>query len=241
MEQPSSRSSFDFLNGEILLIEKPLSWTSFDVVGYLRKVIRHHLGIKKIKIGHAGTLDPLASGLLIICTGKFTKRITEFIGLEKEYTGRFILGATRPSFDKETEIDHIFPTDHLTPELILQTASRFIGEQKQVPPTFSATKVKGMPAYIYAREKQHVEIEPKTVFISEFEITTAQIPAIEFRIVCSKGTYIRAIARDLGESLGCGAYLDSLCRTRIGDHRLEEAMDLDTITRTIQETSPQLH
>jgi tRNA pseudouridine55 synthase len=234
MEPSLPHRTFDFLNGEILLINKPLSWTSFDVVGYLRKVIRHNLGIKKIKIGHAGTLDPLATGLLIVCTGKFTKRITEFIGLEKEYTGRFVLGATRPSHDKETSIDRHFPVDHITPELINNAASSFVGEHQQIPPTFSATKVKGTPAYLYAREKQPVEIEPKIVFIREFEITAIHLPEVDFRIVSSKGTYIRAIARDLGELLGCGAYLDQLCRTRIGAYCLEDAQELEVITQSIQ-------
>ena len=219
----------DLISGRQLLLDKPLGWTSFDMVGYVRRLLREHRHLAKIKIGHAGTLDPLATGLLILCTGRYTKRITEFTQMEKEYTGTFVLGATRPSFDKETDIDNTYPTDHLSEELILQSAARFTGKQQQVPPVFSATKVKGIPAYMYARDKQHVVMEPKSILITTFEITAMQLPEVNFRIVCSKGTYIRAIARDFGQDLKCGAYLDSLCRTRIGHYCLKDALSTEML------------
>lgn len=229
MEKTHFPPNEDLISGQQLLLDKPLGWTSFDMVGYVRRLLREHRQLSKIKIGHAGTLDPLATGLLILCTGKYTKRITEFTDMEKEYAGTFILGATRPSFDKETGIDHTYPTDHLTEALIHQSAANFMGEQQQIPPAFSATKVKGIPAYIYARDKQHVVIEPKNILISTFEITSICLPAVNFRIVCSKGTYIRAIARDFGQDLKCGAYLDSLCRTRIGHYSLKDALSTDML------------
>lgn len=233
MDKLPDFSPQDIVNGTLVLVDKPLGWTSFDVVGYIRRLLREHHGLRKTKIGHAGTLDPLASGLLIICTGKFTKQITELIDLEKEYTGTFVLGATRPSHDKETDIDQTFPTDHLTPERIVDSASLFMGEQLQVPPIFSATKVKGIPAYRYARDKVKVEMEPKSVRIHEFDITAIRLPLVDFRIVCSKGTYIRALARDFGQAMSCGAYLDSLCRTRVGGYRLENAWSTEDILRWI--------
>ncbi|HNS46039.1 MAG TPA: tRNA pseudouridine(55) synthase TruB [Bacteroidales bacterium] len=215
----------ELISGQLLLMNKPLGWTSFDMVGYIRRLLREYRSFPKIKIGHAGTLDPLATGLLLVCTGKHTKRVIEFTEMEKEYTGQFILGATRPSFDKETEIDQTYPTDHLTAEQIFHAASHFTGEQKQTPPAFSATKVQGIPAYLYARDNQQVVIEPKKITIHQFEITSVQLPEVAFRIVCSKGTYIRALARDFGQHLACGAYLDSLCRTRIGPYLLENATE----------------
>ena len=223
----------DLINGQQLLLNKPLGWTSFDMVGYIRRLLREHRQLPKIKIGHAGTLDPLATGLLIICTGKFTKRIIEFTEMEKEYTGTFILGATRPSFDKETEIDQTYPTDHLTAEQIYQAAIHFTGEQQQIPPIYSATKIKGIPAYMYARDKQHVIIEPKNIRISGFEITAIRLPEVDFRIVCSKGTYIRAIARDFGRHLSCGAHLGSLCLTRIGPYLLENAIGTEDLLHSL--------
>ncbi len=219
----------ELINGQLLLMSKPLGWTSFDMVGYIRRMLREYRGLPKIKIGHAGTLDPLATGLLLVCTGKYTKRIIEFTDMEKEYTGTFVLGANRPSFDKETDIDSTYPTDHLTAEQIHQAAIHFTGEHKQIPPIFSATKVQGIPAYLYARDKQHVEIEPKQITIFSFEITAIQLPVVTFRIVCSKGTYIRALARDFGRYLSSGAYLDSLCRTRIGPYLLENATEADEL------------
>ena len=229
MEKTHFPSNEELLNGQMVLLDKPLGWTSFDMVGYMRRLLRERRHLLKIKIGHAGTLDPLATGLLIICTGKYTKRIIEFTDMEKEYTGRFILGATRPSFDKETDVDQTFPADHVTEQLIHKAAASFTGEQQQIPPVFSATKVKGIPAYMYARDQQHIEMEPKNILVSVFEITAIDFPAVDFRIVCSKGTYIRALARDVGKYLGCGAYLDSLCRTRIGPHRLVDAIGTEML------------
>lgn len=220
-------SSLDFLKGEVLLFDKPLSWSSFHVVNNIRYALKHHLGIKKIKVGHAGTLDPLATGLLIICTGKFTKRIDEFQAQEKEYTGTFTLGATTPSFDLETEEDAQYPTDHISKEIILDTAKSFVGTLEQTPPIFSAIKIDGKRAYEYARKNEEVKIKSKTITIKEFEITNIEMPKISFRIVCSKGTYIRSLARDFGTTLKSGAYLSSLQRTRIGDFKLTDAFNIE--------------
>ncbi|MCL2416754.1 MAG: tRNA pseudouridine(55) synthase TruB [Bacteroidales bacterium] len=206
-----------FEQGQVLLIDKPYGWTSFQVVNKLKWKIRHAHKLSKLKIGHAGTLDPLATGLLIICTGKFTKRIEEFQAQEKEYTGTFVLGATTPCYDMEKPIDKEFPTNHITEQLILEAVETFVGEQMQVPPIFSAVKINGKRAYDYARQEQDVEIKAKPVFIKTFEITRIKMPEVDFRIVCSKGTYIRSVARDFGEKLQSGAYLSALRRTRIGD------------------------
>jgi tRNA pseudouridine55 synthase len=218
--------SYQFEKGEILLVNKPYTWTSFDVVGKMRTIIRQQMGIRKIKIGHAGTLDPLATGLLILCTGKFTRRIDEFQGLEKEYTGTFRLGATTPSFDLETVIDRTFPADTLDETQIRSAASHFVTTFDQVPPQFSAIKVDGKRAYESARKEINVEIKARQVTISAFEITRIDIPDVDFRVVCSKGTYIRSLARDFGELLGCGAHLTSLCRTRIGSYHLRDAFEI---------------
>ncbi|MCL2414561.1 MAG: tRNA pseudouridine(55) synthase TruB [Bacteroidales bacterium] len=209
--------------GQVLLIDKPYGWTSFQVVNKLKWKIRHAHKLSKLKIGHAGTLDPLATGLLIVCTGKFTKRIEEFQAQEKEYTGTFVLGATTPCCDMEKPVDKTFPTSHITEQLILETAKTFVGEQMQIPPIFSAVKIDGKRAYDYARQKQDVEIKAKSVFIQTFEITRIEMPEVDFRIVCSKGTYIRSIARDLGKKLQSGAYLSALRRTRIGDFLAENS------------------
>jgi len=209
--------------GQILLIDKPYGWTSFQAVNKLKWKIRHLHKLAKLKIGHAGTLDPLATGLLIVCTGKFTKRIEEFQAQEKEYTGTFVLGATTPCYDMEKPVDKEFPTDHITEENILETAKTFVGEQMQVPPIFSAVKIAGKRAYDYARQAQDVEIKAKPILIKEFEITRIAMPEVDFRIVCSKGTYIRSIARDFGEKLQSGAYLSALRRTRIGDFLVENS------------------
>lgn len=227
---------FNFETGEVLLINKPYTWTSFDVVGKMRTLIRHHKGIRKIKIGHAGTLDPLATGLLILCTGKFTRRIDEFQGLEKEYTGTFRLGATTPSFDLETEVDKTFPLDMFstpsgcgTPsgwDKLNNAALHFVTTFDQVPPQFSAIKVDGKRAYESARKDINVEIKARQVTISAFEITRIELPEVGFRVVCSKGTYIRSLARDFGELLGCGAHLTALCRTRIGSFHLKDAYEI---------------
>ena len=222
-----------FEQGEVILIDKPYQWTSFDVVAKLRSLIRTHQQIKKIKIGHAGTLDPLATGLLIICTGKFTKRIDEFQGLEKEYTGTFRIGATTPSFDLEKEIDNKLPYEHITGEQISKAAEKLTGTYEQAPPVFSARKIAGRRAYKYARQDQEVEITPRVVTVSGFEITRVNLPYLCFRISCSKGTYIRSIARDLGVILGCGAHLTELCRTRIGSYHLRDAWEMENINQKL--------
>ena len=225
---------FNFEEGEIILVDKPYRWTSFDVVNFVRNYVKNQPGLKKIKIGHAGTLDPLATGLLILCTGKMTKQIEQFKEFDKEYTGTFTIGATTPSYDMETEINQTFPTVHVTEESILAAANSLTGKYEQLPPVFSAVKIKGVRAYEYARKDQEVKITPKPVFIPEFEITGIQLPVISFRIVCSKGTYIRAVARDFGEKLQCGAYLSSLCRTRVGNYTLKDAFDLDELKKQLQ-------
>lgn len=209
--------------GQVLLINKPLTWTSFDVVNKLR----YRLKIKKI--GHAGTLDPLATGLLIICTGKMTKQIETFMGLEKEYTGTFIIGQTTPSYDLETAVTEPVDIAHITPENIHAIVKSLTGKISQFPPAHSAIKVGGKRAYKFARQGKEVELQPRDVEVSVFEITKLDLPSIAFRIVCSKGTYIRSLARDLGEGLGVGAYLSQLCRTRIGPYKLEDAVSIDEV------------
>jgi tRNA pseudouridine55 synthase len=227
---------FQFETGEVLLVNKPCSWTSFDVVGKMRNVIRKKTGIRKIKIGHAGTLDPLASGLLILCTGRFTKKIDEYQGLEKEYTGTFRLGATTASFDLETEVDHTFPLGDLTASRLHEAAQHFTGTFDQVPPMFSAKKIDGTRAYEHARKDRFVEIKPNHITISAFELTNFHLPEVDFRIVCSKGTYIRSLARDFGQHLGCGAHLTALCRTRIGPYCLRDAYEIEDLSRKIAES-----
>ena len=214
----------DFLTGQVLLIDKPLHWTSFQVVNKLRWEIRHAFNIKKIKVGHAGTLDPLATGLLVICTGKMTKQINTFQGQDKEYTGTFVLGSTTPSFDLETEIDKTYPTDHISEELIHSTTQQFIGDIEQYPPVFSAIKKDGKRLYEFARAGEEVEIKSRTVTISEFEITKIDGNNVDFRVVCSKGTYIRSLAHDFGQALKSGAHLSVLRRTKIGDFSVEKAL-----------------
>lgn len=217
----------DFVEGEVLYFNKPLHWSSFDLVNKARIGIRHRLGVKKIKIGHAGTLDPLASGVLIICTGKKTKQIDNFQYQTKEYVAKIMLGATTPSFDLETEIDATYPTEHITKELVLETLKTFLGEIQQIPPTYSAVKINGKRAYEYARKGQEVEIKPKTLVIDEIELMDCSLPEITIRVVCSKGTYIRGLARDIGKALNSGAHLTALERTRIGDVRLEDCITLE--------------
>jgi tRNA pseudouridine55 synthase len=238
---------FDAQEGSVFLIDKPLGWTSFDVVnkmryallGYMRTHMKTPLpqGTKlKVKVGHAGTLDPLATGLLIVCAGRETKNIESYMGMDKEYTGAFCLGFTTPSFDKETEPDASFETDHITEELIHQSAYNMSGAQMQVPPIFSAIKKDGKRAYQSAREGVEVELEARPIEITEFEITSIQMPLVFFRIVCSKGTYIRSIARDFGKALHSGAYLHSLCRTRIGHFHLQDAQPLDKFILGLKES-----
>lgn len=217
-----------FETGQVLLINKPLEWTSFDVVQKLRNIIR----IKKI--GHAGTLDPLATGLLIICTGKFTKRINEFMAQEKEYTGTFTLGATTPTYDLESEPENLKPFDHLTEEEIRNATGKFTGEILQVPPAHSAIKVGGKRVYELARQGKEVKLEPRKVTIKEFEITKIELPVVYFRVVCSTGTYIRSLANDFGEALGCGAYMSSLCRTRIGEFLVKNAQTIEDIQEGVR-------
>lgn len=220
------KKTFAFETGELLLINKPYEWTSFDVVTSVRYAIKHYLGKKKVKVGHAGTLDPLATGLLLICTGKFTKKISQFQEFEKEYTGTFTLGATTPSFDKETEIDQSFDISHLNEALLRDTALSFVGEIMQVPPLYSAVWINGKRAYEYARNKETVEVKAKEVHISKFELCRIELPEVDFKVVCSKGTYIRSLARDFGKALKCGAFLSSLCRTRIGEFKIEDSLEL---------------
>ncbi|SHJ32333.1 tRNA pseudouridine(55) synthase TruB [Aquimarina spongiae] len=221
-------TELDYKEGQILLIDKPLQWTSFQVVNKLRWHIRKSFGIKKIKVGHAGTLDPLATGLLVICTGKFTKRIQEFQGQIKEYTGTITLGGTTPSYDLETEIDQTFPIDHITEEDIKTATSQFIGEIEQYPPVFSALKKDGKRLYEYAREGQEVAVEPRKITITEFEITRIALPEVDFRVVCSKGTYIRSLAHDFGKALDSGGHLTVLRRTKIGAFSVDDAMSIQS-------------
>lgn len=224
----------DYKNGQILLIDKPLQWTSFQVVNKLRWLIRKNFGIKKIKVGHAGTLDPLASGLLIICTGKYTKRIQEFQGQIKEYTGTITLGATTPSYDLESEIDKEFPIDHISEAIIEETTLQFTGEIEQYPPVFSALKKDGKRLYEYARKGEEVEITARKIKIDTFEITRIELPEIDFRVVCSKGTYIRSLAHDFGKALHSGGHLSALRRTKIGAFSVADAMSPEAFENQLQ-------
>lgn len=221
---------WDFKAGEVLLIDKPLEWTSFDVVNKIKYALRP----AKIKVGHAGTLDPLATGLLIICTGKKTKEISLYQDMEKEYTGKFLIGKTTPSFDRETEPDQSYPIDHITDELLEEVRASFMGITDQVPPMFSAIKIDGKPAYSLAREGKQRELKARTVEISKFEIDQTEFPEISFRIVCSKGTYIRSIARDLGLKLDSGAYMTALRRERIGQYSVEDALTVEQMVAIIK-------
>ncbi|NQT77132.1 MAG: tRNA pseudouridine(55) synthase TruB [Bacteroidetes bacterium] len=227
---PSSRK-YNFPEGEIMLIDKPAGWTSFDVVNKIRYMIKRHLGIRKIKVGHAGTLDPLATGLLIVCTGKATKQISGFTGLDKEYTGAFYLGASTPSYDRETAIDQTYKTDHISAKLIQDTAKKFLGTIEQIPPAFSAVKIDGVRAYKKARKQENVKLSPRQVDIYKFEITETGVPETSFRVLCSKGTYIRSLAYDFGKSLNSGAYLYSLCRTSIGNFSLKDAISMQDLEK----------
>ena len=214
----------DFLNGKVLIIDKPLNWTSFQVVNKIRWAIRQKFNLKKIKVGHAGTLDPLATGLLILCTGKMTKKINEFQTENKEYTGTITLGATTPSFDLETEVDQSFPTEHITEELVLHATESFKGLIQQKPPIYSALKKDGVRLYELARKGEQTEIKSREVHILDFEITKFELPQVNFRIVCSKGTYIRSIANDFGIELQSGGHLSSLRRTKSGTFDLSTAI-----------------
>lgn len=224
----------DFISGEILYIDKPLNWTSFDLVRKLRTKLCRGLNIKKLKVGHAGTLDPLATGVMIICTGQKTKLIESFQYQGKEYVATIKLGATTPSFDLETEIDKTFPTDHITKELVEETLKSFVGRIEQIPPAYSACKVNGERAYNLARNGEEVELKPKVLVIDEIELLDFAKDSIKIRVVCSKGTYIRALARDIGEALQSGGHLSGLIRTRIGEITLDKCMSAEDIDNIIQ-------
>lgn len=235
----------DLETGTVLRVYKPYKWTSFDVTKkiqrfVIRKIKRNQTDTlspkKKVKVGHAGTLDPLATGLLIVCIGKETKNIEKYMGMPKVYTGEFFLGATRPSMDKETEIDQVFSIDAITPEMIYAAAKTLVGELDQVPPLFSAIKKDGVRAYQMARAGSDIELPSRKVRVDSFVITHINLPYIGFEIKCSKGTYIRSLARDLGKALNSGAYLESLCRTKIGNFGLDEAITLDEMAEIFGET-----
>lgn len=225
----------NFEEGEVLLFDKPLYWTSFDLVNKVRIIIKTKLGIKKIKVGHAGTLDPLASGLMIICTGKATKRIEEFRDLDKEYFATIHLGATTPSYDLETEINGRYPFEHINENLVITKLKGFVGEQQQIPPVHSAKMINGTRAYEYARKGIQKEMTPVTVNFREVELLSYGIPEMRIRILCSKGTYVRSFARDLGNALGSGAYLSSLERTAIGPYLIKNAFTLESFELFIKE------
>lgn len=226
--------NFDFINGEILLFDKPYGWTSFDVVNKVRNLIRRQLNIKKIKVGHAGTLDPLAGGLLILCTGKLTKNIDLIQGLEKTYTGTMLLGATTPSFDLETEVDVRYPVDHISEEMLQQAARKFTGDLQQIPPAFSAIKVDGTRSYERARNNEAIELKAREVSIYKFELSRIQIPEVDFTVVCSKGTYIRSLIRDFAEEINTGGHLSALNRTQIGEYKLADALTINQFENQLQ-------
>lgn len=224
----------DFKKGQVLLIDKSLEWTSFDAVNKIRYLIKKRFDYKKIKVGHAGTLDPLATGLLIICTGKKTKQIETYQAQEKEYITTLKLGATTPSYDRETEEDKHFETQHITKDLILENLKKFIGEQEQIPPIFSAKKINGQRAYKAARKGIDIELKPNTINIHNIELLETKIPFVKLKIQCSKGTYIRSLARDIGIALNSGAYLHSLRRTKIGNFNVENAINIFDFEKKIK-------
>ena len=223
----------DFQTGEMILIDKELNWTSFDVVSKLRNSIKKKLNIKKIKVGHAGTLDPLATGLLIICTGKMTKRIDEFSGLNKTYIGKMTIGSTTPSYDLETKPNVYYPTEHINKNLIIETAKKFVGKIDQKPPVFSAIKKDGVRLYKLARKGLKVEVEKREIIIHDFLISSINFPEVEFSLTCSKGTYIRSLAHDFGKELGSGAHLSELRRSSIGDYSVDNSLKLMEFIRII--------
>ena len=224
----------DFLDGEVLLVDKPLEWTSFQVVNKLRWNIRQAFNLKKIKVGHAGTLDPLATGLLVICTGKMTKQIDTFQGQIKTYTGTLVLGSTTPSYDLETAIDQTFPTTHITADLIHNATSKFIGQIDQFPPIFSGLKKQGKRLYEFARAGEEVKIDSRKVTVNEFKILAIKSTEVDFSVTCSKGTYIRSLAHDFGKALESGAHLTALRRTKIGDFNVEEAVSIDEFISSLE-------
>lgn len=223
----------DFISGEIICIDKPFGWTSFDAVKRVRGAIQRRLNVKKFKVGHAGTLDPLATGVLIVCTGRATKEIERLQNGTKEYVATLRLGATTPSFDLETEIDATYPYEHVSEDMVREILPMFTGQIMQVPPVYSAVKVDGKRAYKYARKGAEVELKPKPLVIEELEMLPSELPDLKLRIVCSKGTYIRALTRDIGGALGSGAHLTALCRTRVGDIRLSDCMDIEQAVEKI--------
>lgn len=228
-------TSEEYLDGQILLIDKPLKWSSFQAVNKLKYLLINKARLpKKFKIGHAGTLDPLATGLLLICTGKFTKRISELQGQSKEYTGTFYIGATTPSYDLETEIDQTFPTEHIDETLVYETVKQFLGEIDQKPPIFSAIKKDGVRLYEHARAGETIEIESRKTTIHEFEITRIALPEIDFRVVCSKGTYIRSLAFDFGKAMNSGSHLTVLRRTKIGNYDVKDAIDITLFEESLK-------
>jgi tRNA pseudouridine55 synthase len=228
------KKKYDFLAGEVLLFDKELDWTSFDLVQRIRNTLCRKMGIKKMKVGHAGTLDPLATGLMILCTGKATKKIESFQAQEKEYTATLKLGATTPSFDMETEEYSSADISHITPESIEKALKRFTGEQEQVPPIFSAVKVQGKRAFDYARNGDDIKLKAKKIVITYLEAESLDMPFLKIRVRCSKGTYIRALARDIGEELKCGAYLTELRRTKIGDFKVEDAFNANFFLENLE-------
>lgn len=225
----------NFQEGEILCFDKPYRWTSFDVVGRIRRLLCRRMGIKKLKVGHAGTLDPLATGVLIVCTGRATKQIDTLQAGTKEYIATLRLGATTPSFDLEKPIDATYPTEHITREMVEQVLERFKGQIQQIPPVFSACKIDGKRAYEMARKGKEVELKPKTLVIDEIELMDCSLPDITIRVVCSKGTYIRALARDIGQALDSGAHLTALRRTRVGDVRVEDCLNPEQFTAWLEQ------
>ena len=225
----------DFISGEILLIDKPLGWTSFDAVKRVRGALTRRMKVKRLKVGHAGTLDPLATGVMVICTGRATKRIDQLQAGVKEYIATLSLGATTPSFDLETEVDATYPIDHITRQLAEETLQKFVGSIEQIPPAFSAVKIDGQRAYKMARKGQTPELKAKTLVIDEIELLDFTPDRLTLRIVCSKGTYIRALARDIGEALGSGAHLTALRRTRVGEFTIDRCMSVDEATAFIRD------
>ncbi len=225
----------DFLAGSMLLIDKPKDWTSFDVVNKVRFKLKYKLGVKKIKVGHAGTLDPLATGLLILCTGKWTKKIESFRGMDKGYSGTIKLGETTPTYDAESDVDATFETEHLNFDLLQEKTNEFIGNQMQVPPIYSAIKMKGQTAYSLARRGKEVVMKPRPVKIHEFSLSTFEALEASFTVKCSKGTYIRSLAYDFGKALGSGAYLSSLRRDHIGDFHVDDAWDLEDLIACLED------
>lgn len=234
----AKESEFHFEEGEVILIDKPVGWTSFDVVNFIRSLIKRFHQIHKLKVGHAGTLDPLASGLLVICTGRMTKRIQEFQDQTKVYTGTFRLGETTPSYDLETAADAHFPTDHITPEMLENARLQFLGIQQQYPPSYSAVKVAGKRAFKYARAQEEVKLASREVEILDFKIDAKDFPEIAFFVHCSKGTYIRSLAHDFGKVLQSGACLSSLRRTKIGDYSVENAVSTEAFKAILISSSP---